>query len=164
MNILKWLSNLFIALLLIGMGMFVTISFFSAPESPGIMGYKGYAVISDSMYPSISAGDFVFVKEYPFDKINIDDVITFQTTDKMLVTHRVKELEENGLITKGDANATVDGEEVTPDRVVGSVIKIIPYLGKVLLFLKRPLMVNVLGITTIVLLLIMYYIPREKKS
>jgi len=163
MKIVRIIVNAVLLVALVGMGIVASVSFFSAPNGKGLMNYKGYTVVSGSMEPAISAGDFVFVKMDPFEEIQPDDRITFQTSDHIVVTHRVKEKQSEALITKGDANQTIDGEPVTPDRLIGRVHLVIPYLGSVLLFLKRPIVVVVLAGIILIWLLLAYYFSDKNE-
>ena len=56
--------------------------------------------------------------------IKEDDVIVYKNEDK-LITHRLIKLDENTLITKGDANNVQDAP-ITKDMVMGKVIFVIP--------------------------------------
>ena len=94
-----------------------------------ILGYKAYIVTTDSMQPSINAGDIVIVKNGKKDKIGQGDVITFNQNDEV-ITHRVIKniTEENNVeyITKGDNNNTEDTLKVKYDDVIGKMVITIP--------------------------------------
>ena len=52
------------------------------------------------------------------------------------IAHRVIEVFDDGIITKGDANDTED-KKISKDDVVGPVIKVIKGLGNFLTFLAK---------------------------
>jgi len=164
MKIAKVILNGLLTAALIFMSVIAAVSFFSSPNGKGLLGYKGYTVISGSMEPEISAGDFVFVKMEPFEEIQANDVITFQTTDQVIVTHRVNRLTEGKIETKGDANNAVDAELVPSERLIGRVAWIIPYLGSLLIFLQKPIVVIVLTTLVIIWLLFAYYVSGREEE
>lgn len=99
---------------------------------------QSYVVLSDSMEPTISAGDVVVVNSVPTESIGEGDVITFRRGRDSVVTHRVIEVQETdgqrSFRTRGDANEDADLGTVQPSSVVGEVMFSIPYLGYVVSF------------------------------
>ena len=70
--------------------------------------------------------------------IKTGDVITFfLDSSEIRVTHRVVEnnLEKQILITKGDANLKADQLPVKWEKVCGTVIMTVPFVGYILRFL-----------------------------
>ena len=55
-----------------------------------------------------------------------------------MTTHRIVEETADGFITSCDHNNTPDSEPVKPEQIKGRVVKIIPKLGAVFLFMKTP--------------------------
>ena len=71
---------------------------------PVITGLDAYYVESESMRPTLKEGHIVFVKETPFDEIQINDIITFSNESQTkFCTHRVvsKMLKKYRLKPKG---------------------------------------------------------------
>jgi len=103
-----------------------------------IAGIKSFVVLTGSMTPSIPQGSVIFTKKaYAYEK---GDVISFDLSGRN-VTHRINAIEQdvNGDIyfeTKGDANNAVDSELVNSSAVIGKSVFHLPYVGKVILFLK----------------------------
>jgi len=79
-----------------------------------------YEVETGSMEDGIHPGDYVLICKK--DSYKIGDVVTY-TKDNYYVTHRIIKEDNNGVITKGDANNTED-EEISRDSIVGKVILI----------------------------------------
>ncbi|MFN2174582.1 MAG: signal peptidase I [Anaerolineales bacterium] len=93
-------------------------------------------VVTDSMAPSLRAGDLVFLR--PSGKvIKPGTVVTYNLQGK-LITHRVVEVLGDILITKGDNNQEVDPWQVRFSDVVGVPRVRIPYGGYLLDFIKSP--------------------------
>ncbi|AEB30256.1 type I signal peptidase [Carnobacterium sp. 17-4] len=137
------------------------ISFFSAPESSGLFGYKGYTVVSGSMEPKIAVGDFIIVKMDPFDNVNKKDIITFQYNQE-LVTHRVVDRTADGLVTKGDANNIQDQGFVIAESYIGTQKILIPYFGYVITFLQKPIAFAVIIALMGIYLIYLYLNPTTK--
>ena len=91
-------------------------------------------VASESMSPKIDKGDAVVYKKIKNDSdIKVGDILVFKQGDKTII-HRLveKKIEDNTIyyVTKGDANNTSDGKEITIGDIKGVVsfnIKFIAY-------------------------------------
>lgn len=116
---------------------------------PNVFGYSYFTVISGSMKPTINVGDEVIVKITKDIKEN--DIITF-TEDDIFVTHRVKEITDEGIVTQGDNNESEDNIK-KPSDVVGKVELIIPKLGKI-----KYVITNIYFIVALVICYIIYEI------
>lgn len=97
------------------------------------MNIDPYIVMSASMEPAIQTGGLCFVDtEYPYSKIEKNDIIAFQTESDMFVTHRAIDVTEEGIETKGDNNDISDGITTTEHNYLGKTILSVPYLGYIL--------------------------------
>lgn len=102
-----------------------------------------YTIISPSMTPDIAVYDVVFVAKMNPEDIQINDVISYYSTNSFFgstpITHRVveKHVTNNGIVfrTKGDANPVMDNEMIDQSQVIGKVRFVIPQLGRVQFFL-----------------------------
>jgi len=121
---------------------------FAVPQTVGAD--QSYVVTSGSMEPNISLGSAVIVKQVPTERIQVNDVITFQSgDDPRTTTHRVIEVTEQdgqrAFRTKGDANEDPDQSLVVPGqnaRVEGRVMTVaghlfaIPLIGYAITFMN----------------------------
>ena len=112
----------------------------NALGQPVLLGF----VETESMSPTLEAGDgFVAVPSALTGEPEVGDVVVFEAQDVQgggLTTHRVVGQDEEGYVTKGDANPFTDqdgGEPpVTEDRIVADVLQVggnvlaIPGLGR----------------------------------
>lgn len=160
MKKVKFMGNVLLVTAILTFCFIAVVSFFSAPESNGLFGLKGYVVISGSMEPSISPGDFILTKSGPFEEIEVGDIITF-VGDQDIVTHRVEAITSEGLTTKGDANDNPDASSVPEERYIGSHQFTMAYFGLVIIFLQKPL-VFILIAVTLAAYFIMGYIKDNK--
>ncbi|MER7002448.1 signal peptidase I [Dactylosporangium sp. NPDC000555] len=92
------------------------------------LGWKPYVVMSDSMAPSMHAGDLIFVDPHA-RTVSVYEIVTY-TDRRGPITHRVISQASDGALTvKGDANAGPDPAAVDRASVVGPVRLILPRLG-----------------------------------
>lgn len=98
-------------------------------------GYGAAVVLSGSMEPEFSKGDLIFVKETLEYAEN--DIVVFQDGNT-LVVHRIIEIDEDTITTKGDANNATD-EPITQEMIKGEVIGCIPFVGEIVNLIKTPL-------------------------
>jgi signal peptidase I len=92
--------------------------------------YSFFKVVTASMEPNLAVGEVIINKAIPMDDVKVDDIVSFRSQSPdmfgMIITHRVVEIDkdENGakrLLTKGDANLSVDGRYVLEDNFIGKV-------------------------------------------
>ncbi len=124
--------------------MFVTFSTKDGVTS--VFGYIISSVQSGSMSGTFEKGDMIVIKEVDTKDIQPEDIISFfyiepQSKHKIIVTHRVIEIENGRFITQGDVarkNHSVDQiEQVAVGDVIGEYTGTkIAGLGKVTDFLK----------------------------
>lgn len=103
-------------------------------QLPMPFGYGAAVVLSGSMEPEFSEGDLIVVNETNTYEVN--DIVVFQDGNS-LVVHRIVDIDGETITTKGDANKTAD-EPINVSAVKGRVLFWIPFVGKVVEFLKTP--------------------------
>lgn len=94
------------------------------------------AITSGSMWPELKKGDLIFVEGVtdPKNNIQLGDIVVFVNKINAYTIHRVIKLNEETLVTKGDAN-NIDDEPIAYEDIVGRLYKIgdrnarIPKLG-----------------------------------
>ncbi|MBO5221475.1 MAG: signal peptidase I [Clostridia bacterium] len=94
-------------------------------------GHCFFRVVTGSMEPSLSVGELILTDDVDIKEICVGDVVSFrsQSIDTMgnIITHRVVDVSHNAmgeiqLLTKGDANLSVDGMYVTASNLIGKVV------------------------------------------
>lgn len=121
-------------------------------ELPTINGYAVLEVISGSMEPKISIGDIVIIDTKNKD-YKVKDIVTFKDINESFVTHRIVEIKDSEIITRGDANNTVD-DAIKKEQIVGRYVYKINGLGALMKSFRSPLtlvMILIIGIITCVL-------------
>ena len=105
-------------------------------------GYGMLEVVSGSMEPTIKVGDIIVIDVEDKD-YKIGDIITFRDINGSFVTHRIISIEDNVMVTQGDANDSVD-EEMSVSSIVGKYTMRIPGAGKLITSLKNPLVMTLI--------------------
>lgn len=96
---------------------------------PSFFGYKPLVVISGSMEPTLKVGSIIYYQQMDIDSFEKNDILVY-TTNNHIISHRIVEKSEDGFITKGDANKTIDSDQVYEEQVLGkSTNWCIPFLG-----------------------------------
>jgi len=94
--------------------------------------YKLMLVTSGSMSPVFEAGDVIFIVRVDPTEVKVGNIVTFQTLDNLILTHRIVEIKSDGeIITRGDANNTNDvwNNGWKLGKVEAKYVFRIPYLG-----------------------------------
>jgi signal peptidase len=95
-------------------------------------------VYSGSMEPAIPVGGIVVIKPVDPETLKIGDIICFTLTEPTSITHRIKNITDQGFITKGDANEDPDQWIVKKENVIGKAILTIPFIGYIGYFVRTP--------------------------
>jgi len=120
-------------------------------------GIKTAIVLTGSMEPTLEVNDFVIIKKPR--EIKVNNIIAYKHNGNGEVLHRVIRIQDDEIITKGDANNAED-QAINIREVTGVYVGKIKYLGKVLSFIRRPIVFS----TIITLLSIIVIVSREEKS
>lgn len=148
---LNILMLLVIVVLFVAIYSFFQINVLNKPYV-NLFGYTFLQVKTGSMENSINVGDIVIVKILDNDdKIEKQDIVTYKE-DKALITHRIIDISEDTIITKGDANNTADSP-IKKKQIVGKVKKIIPNVRIWIEVFKTKSVYRLIIITIVLLLL-----------
>ena len=120
---------------------------------PGFFSYQSYIVLSGSMEPALPIGSVVYVNSHNKSP-EVGDIVTYQMSDSVRVTHRVTEVSENGYILQGDANSSPDFAVVSQQQIIGVYMFHIPMLGYILSALQGRR-----AIVTLIILIAINLIP-----
>ena len=109
-----------------GIGISLLLIFFML----GLLPLKPIAIVSNSMANVFSKGDIVLYSNY--QSLHVNDIIVFQSQNKIMVHRIVNIKEQNGknfYQTKGDQNKTTDNVLVTEEQILGIYRFHIKYIG-----------------------------------
>ena len=133
---------LFIVIMISGIIIFYK-SYTEPNKIPSVFGWKPFIVLSGSMEDTIMPGDLILTKEIDASELKEGDVISFRANEYAVVTHRiiniVDDKGERKYYTKGDNNDTADSEPVYNNQIEGIYRYRIPELGKIALYLQKPI-------------------------
>ncbi len=82
--------------------------------------YPIASITSGSMWPALKKGDMVFIEKTDKSELKIGDIIVYKN-NKGFTIHRIVELNEDTLKTKGDANDISD-LPIKYDEIVGRTV------------------------------------------
>ena len=114
---------------------------------PEYFGYTYFEIVSGSMEDTIHIKDYVIVKVDKND-LEIDDIISFKY-DGVIVTHRIIDINNDEILTKGDNN-NIEDHPITYEDVIGKVIYIDKKIGRLLDKVSNPkIFLIILGVVLV---------------
>ncbi|MFH1866569.1 MAG: signal peptidase I [Patescibacteria group bacterium] len=96
--------------------------------------YPLAAITSGSMWPALKQYDLIFIQGIDARQVKIGDIVVYTNQKKAFTIHRVIELREDTIVTKGDANNVAD-KAISYEDIVGRLYRLgnwdvrIPKLG-----------------------------------
>lgn len=161
-KIFNYIINLLIVIIAVCLGLslynFIQVKVLNKGYA-NYFGYTYFHTISGSMESYINIDDFVFVKLT--DEVKKDDVVSFKN-ENMIITHRIIEINNEQIVTKGDANNIVD-KPITKNQILGKVIYIGRGYGKILKIISEPI-VFISFFVTIVLFNLAFSEDKKERS
>jgi signal peptidase len=144
--------DIFIVVLVL-LSIIISISSITAKANngvPDLFGYTPFSVQTDSMKPTLSKGDYIFVEKCDTETLQVGDVITYFTMiqgNRAINTHRIVDvIEDNGMLfyqTQGDnkeTNPEPDELLLAPGDVIGLFTgKKVPALGAIIDYLSTKM-------------------------
>ena len=100
------------------------------PNEAFLLGYKPVYVMTGSMEPTLKVNGLVIIKQIDYDDVKVDDIIMYEIDDKM-ITHRVVEITDEGIRTKGDNNNVQDAYLLQPENIKGKAVDIWNWTAKI---------------------------------
>jgi signal peptidase I len=123
-------------------------------------GYGISVVLSSSMEPELSVNDVVIVKHQ--DSYETGDIVVYQLDDS-LVIHRIVYINDDEVITQGDANDIAD-EPISISDIKGKKSTVIPYIGMPIRFFKSTVGFLIILVLVVVLFEYPYYIENKRNK
>ena len=151
-------------LLIAGLAVGIQLYFWNARSLVGNtlpmpFGYGAAVVLTGSMEPTIMADDLILVKEA--EHYEIGDIVVFQN-GSLLVVHRIVDIDDQMVTTRGDANNAED-TPIPLMYIKGKVIGHVRGVGSAVRLIKSPAVTFAL-IAGAVLLVEMPYWKTKKKD
>lgn len=138
---------LWVIILVAALYAFTTMATRDSQNVSNIMGYTPLVVKSDSMSPTFSAGDLIFIKKCDTSTLKEGDIICFHTiinNEYALNTHRIQKIDTVGdarsYTTLGDNNNGITDTHIISDGdIVGKYVGHLKNAGKVMDFLSSSI-------------------------
>lgn len=113
-----------------------------APVQAG--GQAAYVIVNgNSMEPDYHLGDLIIVRPSPYYAIG-DSVVYESLELERNVFHRIIDMELDRYILKGDNNSWIDAYQPTQEEVIGKLWAHLPQFGKVIQFIRRPIIMAII--------------------
>lgn len=130
----------------------VSIKLLNKPYT-NLFGFSVFEIATGSMEPTLNVKDLVIVKITK--NISLDDIITYEE-DGNLITHRVIDIKEDTITTKGDANNSID-VKVPKEKIVGKIVYVIRKGGIIREVFITPKVIISITITLVLISLCLSY-------
>ncbi len=125
---------------------------------PMPFGYGSAVVLSGSMEPELSVNDLIIVRQK--DIYEIGDIVVYQNGYDLIV-HRIININDETVITMGDANNIAD-EPISRKNIKGSVVISIPFVGVVVSFLKSTIGIIVMIVAAFLLIEMSFHQKKKR--
>lgn len=122
-----------------------------------LAGYSFLIVLTESMEPTIFPQEFILIKEYTQYELN--DIVTYQSLDGTLITHRILQMDGFCFIAKGDKNEVTDSSAPI-EMIQGKVIFHSKILG---IFVTRYLKMVIIAFFVIWAMMSITKLMKEKQ-
>ena len=152
-------------LMIVGLAVGVNVYLWNAQSLVGNalpmpFGYGAAVVLTGSMEPAVMADDLILVKET--DSYEIGDIVVFQS-GSMIVVHRIVDMDEQSVTTRGDANNAED-TPIARMYIKGKVIGRVSGVGGLVRLLKSPAVTFLLIAGAVLLVELPYRKTKDKKD
>ncbi len=114
---------------------------------PMPLGVTVSRVLTGSMEPALSPNDLIVIRKT--DTLSEGQIVVYQSGSSLTV-HRILELGEDEVVTKGDANNAPD-DPIPRELIKGEVWFSIPLLGAAVGFLQHPAVLTLLLLAAVLL-------------
>lgn len=79
------------------------------------------AITSGSMWPALKKGDLILITTVKKDELKTDDIVVY-TNEKGFTIHRITKINNETIVTKGDAN-NISDTPITFDKIIGKAVE-----------------------------------------
>lgn len=143
MKRLKKMIQTFISVVILVLILYITLMI----VNPEKINYQFYTVLTNSMEPKIPTYSLVLVKKFETDEdiqLHPQQIITFHADrfgQRIIITHHFNKTErtDEGITiyrTNAEGKDQLDIYQTTREDLIGTYLFHIPYIGKIVLFLK----------------------------
>lgn len=131
-------------------------------ESFFLFGYRPVFVLTGSMEPYMMTNSLALTKEVTdIGQLEAGDVVTYHVNSDsgrtLRITHRITDIEDNLIYTKGDNNNVSDGYALTIDNIEAKVIGVCNATSDIAAIWNRSLAGKIFLVSITVAIICLYY-------
>lgn len=86
--------------------------------------WQAMRVMGDSMEPLMGKNSVVLFQPVDLQNLQVGSVVVFRDSSGDNVVHQVRDIQADGLVTKGYKNQNPDSDLLTEDRLLGKVVAV----------------------------------------
>lgn len=120
-------------------------------------GFRIYKIGSGSMEPYLKVNDYIIVKKKK--NYNVGNVVTYKKNNEY-ITHRIKSIDGDTVITQGDSN-NIEDQPINKKDIIGGLIYKSHGLNIIFYSLNKPILWVLLFIVGLVITIL---IPDKRKE
>ena len=145
--------------ILLGLNIFfINANSLASNSMPMPFGVGASVVLTGSMEPTLGVNDLIVVKKA--DSFAVGDIVVYQTHG-ISVVHRIKSIDGETVVTRGDAN-NADDDPINLGDIKGKLVFSLPFAGLIIKFLRSP--VGIIIIVALAVLLLELSFKKEKSK
>ncbi|MCR3906323.1 MAG: signal peptidase I [Tenericutes bacterium] len=173
----KMVINAMFYLITALLGGFILMQLFAPGHTIKLLGFRSFAVVSDSMEPVYNIGDIIIVKPVDPEDLQVEDVITFKVDlnndgRKETVTHYIYSIEmidnERQFQTNPHGFNNPDPWTISDDDIIGLVQSKISYVGYIIIFfqilIQNPIFLGLILLNITIIVAIVMLLKKSKKE
>lgn len=128
-------------------------------KAPRLFNYYAFEVMSGSMSPTIEVDDYIVIEKT--NQYEVGDIVSYYYGDDDVVTHRIVDIEGDAIITKGDANNSID-TPISENQIIGEFASKAPFIGFIIEY--RFVILGMIIILFVAWQVLWYYLRRGEKE
>ena len=147
MKRLKKMIQKLVSMIILVLMLYLTLMIVKPEKITSHLNYQFYTVLTNSMEPKIPTYSLVLVKKFETDEdiqLHPQQIITFHADrfgQRIIITHHFNKTErtDEGITiyrTNAEGKDQLDIYQTTREDLIGTYLFHIPYIGKIVLFLK----------------------------
>ena len=110
--------------------------------------FSNFVVLTGSMEPGISPGDYITIRKVNPDKLKVNDIVTYKI-NQVVVTHQIVKIDGDKITTQGTANNVADNP-ISKSDILGKYVFKLPKIGYIMAFLSSISgLILIIGVTAI---------------
>ncbi len=123
-------------------------------------GFGIATVTSSSMEPELSVNEVVFIKRC--GSYSLKDIVVYEK-DGTAIVHRIVEISDDSVTTRGDAN-NINDIPISASSIKGKVVFSIPHIGALIMFIKSDVGILCMFLVAFVVIELLFFLNNRKND